>query len=203
MKPLEISLLVLAALPLCYRIWSGWRHGATTEFRYALTVLFAALVAARFWQPATELLTASLTFDPRALAALAFIALFLLAAGVAHLAMGAGAPAGKNAKMNPADQFLGLAGGAVSGVVLAGCVLWVGAIASPGAFAAVPQAQSLAELPRSLVIGAETVSGMAPESPGRTRYPEVTLVDVKVENPSTDLPEGSILVQRRGKIDWR
>jgi uncharacterized membrane protein required for colicin V production len=202
MKPLEISLLVLAALPLLYRAWSGWRNGATVEFRYTLAILFGTLVAVRYWQAATEALTASMTFDPRMLAAVAVIGLFLLAAGVATLAIGR-APADAKAQANPVDRFLGLAAGIVSGGLLAGCILWVGGVVSPGAYAAVPQAQSLAGFPRALVVEAETLSGMAPQSAGRTRYPEVALVDVKVENPSIDVPEGAIVVQRRGKIDWR
>lgn len=198
----EISLLVLAAIALISRARSGWRHGATVEFRYALTFLFATLVAARFWEPAAKTLTSAVTFDPRFVAVIAFLALFAVSAVVAGVVVRTGAKAYQSVKANVPDQVLGLVAGVFSGALIASCIIWGAQVAWPGSFDTIPAARSLAGLPQKLVTSVENLSGMAANSAGRTRYPKVTMVDVQVAGPTEGLPEGAILMQRRGKIDW-
>jgi uncharacterized membrane protein required for colicin V production len=199
----EISLLVLAALPIFYRAWSGWRYGASVELRYLLTFFFAVLVATRYWQPVTETLTGAVTFEPRLIALVAFLALFAAGAAVAGFAVDLRSKFYQSVKANYVDNVLGLAAGLCSGVLLSACILWVSTIVMPGKFESVPHVKSLCGLPGTVVGAIETGVGVAPDSAGRTRYPVVTMVDVKVEDSSVDVPEGSVLMRKRGKIDWK
>jgi hypothetical protein len=109
----------------------------------------------------------------------------------------------KSVKANYVDSVLGLFGGLFSGALLAACILWVAAIAMPGKFSTLPQVQSLIELPRGVIASLETAAGVAPGSTGRTKYPVVSMVDVQIEDASGTLAAGSVLMQRRGRIDWK
>ncbi|MGH8048087.1 MAG: CvpA family protein [Chthoniobacterales bacterium] len=199
----EISLLVIAALPILYRGWRGVTYGATIELRYTLTFFFAALVAARYWQPWAETLIGAVTFDPRIIATLAFLLLFGVGFLVAAFVVDFRAKSYKSVKANYVDNVLGLFAGLFSGALIAACILWVSTIAMPGKLDSKPELKAFCGFPGKILTAIETFVGVAPDSTGRTRYPEVTMVDVQVENPPADVPEGTILMQQRGKIEWK
>lgn len=196
-----LSLLVLAAVPILYRGWSGFRYGAAVEMRYLLTIFFAVLVAIRFWQVCTETLTGAITFDPRMIAVAAFVALFGLGAMVAGYVVDLRAKFYQSVKANYLNNGLGLVAGLLSGSLLAACILWVASVALPGQFDGRPELKPLIDFPRVAFQAIESGMGVAPDSAGRTKYPEVTLVDVPVEGGPA--PEGAVLMRRRGSIAWK
>lgn len=201
----DIFLLVVAAIPILYRGWTGWRCGASVELRHSLTFFFATLVAIRFWQPCTEKLTDAVNFDPRGIAIGAFVVLFTIGAVVAGAVFNLKAQAFQNVQRNYLDNLLGLAAGLFSGALLGACVLWLSTIAMPGKFDSVSCAQSFLGFPREIFQSIETAVGVAPRSAGRTQYPEATLVDVPADPGSTTVqaPDGSVLMRRRGQIAWK
>ncbi len=199
----EISILVVALLPLLYRGWNGWRYGATTEFRHLLVNFFALLVAIRYWQPVSETVSGGLTFDPRWVAVSSFILLYIAGAAIAGFAVKLKAQAYQSVKPDYSNKGLGLLAGVGSGLLLGAGVLWLAMVAQPGRFAAVAPAKFLSEQPRAIVRDIETQVGVAAESAGRTRYPLVTLVEMPAESAAGPAPEGAVLMQQRGRIGWQ
>jgi uncharacterized membrane protein required for colicin V production len=199
----EISLLAVVALLVIYRGWVGWRGGATAEVRILLVNLFGVLVAVRYWQPWSEKIGEAVTFDPRWVATGAFLALYLVGAAVAGFVVRIKAQAYQSVKADYLNQGLGLAAGVFSGLLLGACVAWITAIARPADADSMAAMGSLRAWPRALVQSFETAVGVAPGSPGRTRYPQVTLVEAPVE-PNADLAAGgAVLMRQKGQIDWR
>jgi len=197
-----ISLLVLAVVPLLYRGWSGFRYGASVEMRYLLTILFGVLVAVRFWQPLTEKLCGAITFAPRLVAVSAFLLLFGIGGMVAGYAVNVRAKFFQSVKANYLNSVLGLVAGLASGALLAASLNWIGNVALPGQFDARPDLKAFIDFPRTMVQSIETFMGVAPDSSGRTKYPQVTLADVEVQG-GKNVPEGAVLMQRRGVITWQ
>ncbi len=197
-----ISLLALAVVPLLYRAWSGFRYGASVELRYMLTIFFGVLVAVRFWQPVAETLCGAINFDPRLLTIGAFFVLFGLGAMVAGYAVNLRAQFFQSVKANYLNQFLGLAAGLASGGLLAASLLWVACVAIPSQFDSQPEVKKFIDLPRAVFQSVETFMGVGAESEGRTRYPQVSLVDAEVPG-GKNVPEGAVLMQRRGAITWQ
>jgi uncharacterized membrane protein required for colicin V production len=201
MEITEISLLVLAAVPILYRGWNGWRYGASAEMRYLLTIFFGMLVAIRFWQPCTEKLCDAITFDPRIIAITAFGVLFGIGGMVAGYAVNLRAKFFQSVKANYLNNLLGLFSGLLSGSLLAACILWVSSVALPGKFDSPPELQSFRGFPQAVFKSLETAMGVAPDSSGRTKYPVATIADVPVEGGNA--PEGAVLMHQRGSIAWK
>lgn len=196
------SLLVLAALPVLYRAWSGVRYGASVEMRYLLTIFFGVLVAIRFWQPLTETLCGAINFDPRLLAVGAFLVLFGLGAMVAGYAVNVRAKVFQSVKANYLNSVLGLVAGLASGALLGACLLWISVVVVPGQFDSQPRLKEFIDFPKTVFQSIETLMGVAPDSAGRTKYPQAGLVDVEVKD-GKDVPAGAILMQRRGAVTWK
>ncbi|MDD5199173.1 MAG: CvpA family protein [Terrimicrobiaceae bacterium] len=205
MNPSEISILLIAVLPILYRGWSGWQHGAAIETRHLLVNLFAILVAIRYWQPWTELISRGLTFDPRWIAAGSFVALYFVGAAVAGVVVKMKAPAYQSVKSDFPNHALGLATGAFTGALAGACVLWLATVAMPGKFDSFAPAQSFASLPRDVFQALETrVAGVEPGSAARTRYPQVTMKEAVVDPKAGDAtPDGVVLMQMRGQVTWQ
>jgi uncharacterized membrane protein required for colicin V production len=201
----DISLLVVAAILILYRAWTGWRYGASYEIRYLLMLTFGVLVAIRFWQPCTEKLVDAVNFDPRWITIGAFAVLFTVGAVVAGVIVNIKAQVFQSVQRNYLDNFLGLAAGLFSGALLGACVIWLSTIAVPGKFDSVSYAQSFLDFPREVFRAIETAVGVAPGSAGRTRYPEATIVEVPVDASDTNVvvPEGSVLMRQRGQVAWK
>jgi len=204
MSTSAISLLVIAALPVLYRAWIGWRHGASTEMRHLLVNLFGVLVAIRFWQPWTQTISGGLTFDPRWVALSAFVLLYALGSTVAGFAVRLKGQVYQSVKPDYVNRALGLLSGAFTGALLGACLLWLAMVAMPGKFDEVPQAMSLAAWPRDMVRGIETnLAGVAPDSAGRTKYPQVVIAEVPADGTAPAEPGGAVLMQQRGRITWQ
>jgi len=204
MSPSEISLLVVAALPVFYRAWIGWRHGASTEIRHLLVNFFGVLVAIRYWQPWTQTIAGGLTFDPRWVALSSFVLLYALGSAVAGFAVRLKSQVYQSVKPDYVNRGLGLLSGAFTGALLGACLLWLATVAMPGKFNAVPQAVSLAAWPRDIVRGIETgIAGVAPDSTGRTKYPQVTVAEVPVDGADASPAGGAVLMQQRGRVTWQ
>ncbi len=201
----DISLLAIAAIPILYRGWIGFRYGAACELRQTLTFIFGVLVAIRFWQPCAERLVDAMNFDPRWITIGAFVALFMIGAVVAGVIFNARAQVFQSVQRNYFDNILGLVCGLFSGALLGACLLWLATVAIPGKFDSMTYAQSFLGLPREMVRAIETAVEVAPDSPGRTHYPVVTMIDAPAEEDSSNAsaPEGSVLVRQRGQIAWK
>jgi uncharacterized membrane protein required for colicin V production len=193
----ETSFYVLAAIALLHRGWSGCCHGATVEVRYLLTILFAVLVAARYWQPLTEWLSASLTFDPRFIALGVFVVLLGIGGSIAGFVVKIRGEVYRSEQINYLDHALGLVAGLFSGALLAACLLWFSAVAHPVQGESSPLVNGFVDLPRNLVGCIETSVGVAPDSTARTRFPVVTMDEM----PAGD--EGSKPMQGRSRISWK
>ncbi len=201
----DISLLVVAAIPVLYRAWTGWRYGASTEIRYTLMLLFGVLIAMRLWKPCTEKLVDALNFDPRWITIGAFVILFAVGAVVAGFIMNVKARVFQSVQRNYLDNFLGVATGAFSGALLGACILWLATIGSPGKFDSASYAQTFLGFPRQVFQSIETLVGVAPDSAARTQFPVATMVDQPVAPGTSNVavPEGSMLVVRRGQVAWQ
>ncbi len=200
----DLALLALAAIPILYRGWLGCRYGASFEVRQLLMIFFGMLVAIRYWQPCTERLVDSLTFDPRWVAIGAFVVLFAVASVVAGVVVNAKAQIFQGVQRNYLDNLLGLVAGAFSGALLGACLIWLSTVAVPGKFQSMNYAQSFLRFPRDIVRAIETEVDMAPGSIARTRYPVATIIEVPVDpsDANVPVPEGSVLMRRRGQIVW-
>jgi uncharacterized membrane protein required for colicin V production len=204
MSTSEISLLVIAVLPVLYRAWIGWRHGASTEVRHLLVNLFGVLVAVRFWQPWTQTISTGLTFDPRWIALSSFVLLYALGSAVAGFTVRLKSEVYQSVKPDPVNRGLGLLFGGFTGALLGACLLWLAMIALPGKFDAVPLAGSLAGWPRAIVRSIETnIAGVAPDSTGRTKYPQVTVAEMPVDGSAATATGGAVLMQQRGRVTWQ
>lgn len=199
----EISLLVVVALLVLYRASMGWREGATREVRILLVNLFGVLVAVRYWQAWTERIGEAVTFDPRWVATGAFFALYAIGVVVAGFVVRVKAPSYQSVKADYLSQTLGLAAGIFSGLLLGACVAWITAVARPADPDSLAVMGTLRGLPKALVQNFETAVGVAPGSPGRTRYPQVTLAEVPADPNADTTTGGAVLMQLRGRIEWR
>lgn len=204
MKTGEIIILVIAALPLLYRAWKGWRFGAATEIHHLLVNFFGVLVAIRYWQPWSETVSGGLTFDPRWIALSSFVLLYGLGALVAGFVVKLGGQGYQSVKPDFANKGLGVLVGIGSGVILGISVLWLAQIAKPGSFETAPGVQTAVGVPRGVVQTIETVVGVAPDSSGRTRYPHVTIEEVPAgAADGATAPAGAVLMQQRGRVAWQ
>lgn len=203
MKPEEITIVAIAALPLLYRAWQGWRFGAATEVRHLLVNFFGVLVAIRYWQPWSETISGGLTFDPRWVALTSFVLLYGIGALVAGFVVNLKGEAYKSVKFDFANRGLGVLVGIGSGAILGVCVLWLAQLAKPGSLQDVAEVKTAVETPRDVVRSLETAVGMAADSTGRTRYPQVTLVEMPADGSAGPAPEGAVLMQQRGRLAWQ
>jgi uncharacterized membrane protein required for colicin V production len=198
----EISLLVVVVLLVFYRAWVGWRDGATREVRLLLVNLFGVLVAVRYWQAWTEAIGSGVKFDPRWVATGAFFTLYAIGVVVAGFVVRIKAPSYQSVKADHLNQTLGLAAGIFSGLLLGACVAWITAVARPTESDSLAALGSLRGLPRAIVQNLETAAGVAPGSPGRTHYPQVTLAEVPTDPKADTATGGAVLMQQRGSIEW-
>lgn len=203
MNPSDISLLVVAAIPILYRGWNGFRYGLSAEIRHLLTIFFAMLVAIRLWKPCAERLVDALNFDQRWVTIGAFVVLFTIAAVVASVIFKVNSRVFQSVQMNYLDKVLGLVGGLFSGALLGACILWLSTIAMPGKYDTVDYAKSLIDFPREVFQSIETLVGVAPDSAARIQYPVATMIEVPVVGNSADVPAGSMLMTQQGQIAWR
>jgi hypothetical protein len=197
-----ISLLAVVALLVLSRAWSGWRDGATKEVRFLLVNLFAVLVAVRYWEPWAEKIGSAVTFDPRWVALGAFLTLYVLGAVVAGFVVRFKAPSYQSVKADTLNQALGLAAGVFSGLLLGACVAWITAIARPADGDSLSAMSALRAMPRAIVQNVETAVGVAPGSPGRTKYPRPSLAEVPADSGADAAASGAVMMLQRGRIDW-
>jgi uncharacterized membrane protein required for colicin V production len=199
----DISLLVVAAIPILYRGWNGFRYGLSAEIRHLLTIFFAMLVAIRLWQPCAGKLVDALNFDQRWVTIGAFVVLFTIAAVVAGVIFKVNARIFQSVQMNYPDKVLGLAGGLFSGALLGACILWLSTIAMPGKYDSVDFAKSLIDFPRDVFQSIETVVGVAPDSAARIQFPVASMIEVPVTGNPADVPPGTMLMTQQGQIAWK
>jgi hypothetical protein len=110
----------------------------------------------------------------------------------------------QSVKPDYVNRGLGLLSGAFTGALLGACLLWLATIAMPGKFDTASQAVSLAAWPREIVRGIETnLAGVAPDSAGRTKYPQVAITEVPADGTAPSAPGGAVLMQQRGRITWQ
>lgn len=201
----DIFILVLAVAAISYRGWQGWCAGAATEIRHSLMLIFGMLLAIRYWQSVAESLTKAISFDPRWITIGTFILLFSIGAVFLGVLVGLKGQTFQSVERNYLDHVLGLAAGLFTGVLVGASIVWLSTIATPGRFGSEKLAQSFLGIPRDVFCAIETGVGVAPDSAGRTHYPEASLVEVPVDPSSVDVsvPEGSMLMQQRGQISWQ
>lgn len=201
MTAADISLIALALVPPIYRAWRGWREGAATEVRFTVVILFALLVAIRYWQPTAEALSAGLTFDPRLVALGAFGILFVVGALVSGYAVRLRATTYRSTEPDPVNRLLGLIAGFVSGGLVGAAFLWLATIAAPGKLDALPMARAISDAPRAVYQTIErSLAGVPAEGDARTRFPVVTVTHVATGEITAD---GGEVRKSRGAVAWQ
>jgi len=171
---LELALLMLALVPALLRGWLGWRLGATVEARWVLTILFAFLVAIRFWEGTTDILLKILVMEPRILAASIFLVLFIAAAAFGGLIFGLRAGVYQSVLPNYFDKVLGTLLGLFSGLMLGGGLLLLVGLAAPQTFDTTKLAARLDNIPQAVFQAVEkNVAGIPINGSSRTLFPRM------------------------------
>jgi uncharacterized membrane protein required for colicin V production len=203
MNTFVISTLVIAALPILIGMWRGWRHGATLELRYTLAISFGILVALRYWEPCTRMLSRAVNFDARWLAVGAAVVLFSLGFAVAGFVVRLKGDAFAEVESDPVNQVLGAVAGVFSGALLASGIIWISAVAMPGVLDSIEAARALEGFSQTLADRIESAVGMDTGSPARIHFPEVKLVQDPSESTSSASGSGVVIVHQVGQISWQ
>jgi uncharacterized membrane protein required for colicin V production len=203
MNTFVISTLLIAALPILVGMWRGWRQGATLELRYTLAISFGILVALRYWEPFTGILTRAMNFDARWLAVGAAVILFSLGFAVASFVVKIKEDAFPEAQSDPVNQVLGAVAGLFSGALLASGIIWVSAVAMPGALDSIEVAHALEGFSQTLADRIESAVGMDAASAARIHFPEVKLIQAPADSTSSAAGSGVVMVHQVGQINWR
>ncbi len=199
-----LALCAVTGLLMLYRGWNGWRCGATSEGRHFIVNLFAVLFAIRFWQPCAETVAGGLTFDPRWIATGTFVILYAAGGAIAGFVVNLKGQSYRSVQLDLVNNGLGVLAGLFSGALLGGCLFLLVSVGLPGEFDAPPPLKNFAAWPENFVRGLETnIAGIAPTSPARTQFPQVTLVEVPVDAKPGTVPDGAVLMQVRGKVTWQ
>lgn len=179
--PLEMILLLVALLPVIWRVWIGLRMGATVEFRYMIVCVFALLVSMRYWYLVTSALAEYFTADPQYLAAGVCVVLFLVSFLLASVVVNIKAQVFLSVRSNIPDTVLGGVAGLISGAAIACSILLTASVALPGKvenFATsnypVPADKYPALIFRTIE---QNVAHIAQESTGHTLLPVVKPVE--------------------------
>ncbi len=128
---MELSLVLVALVPIIVRAWIGWRRGASFEVRSLIVYLFATLAAVRFWYPASRALAGWVPLDPQFLAAVVFGILFLAAMIPAALAVNLRGPVIESVSANPVNTVCGALAGILSGSLISGALLAIAVLVLP------------------------------------------------------------------------
>ncbi len=204
------TILAIAAVagPAIYRVWMGWRDGATTEMRYLIVTVFAVLLALHFWEPATKFLVSNVSVDPRYLALVVFIGLIAVGSFGAGLAVRLKGYGFHQQRENRVDQVLGAVVGLASGALIGSTFLMVLVIALPVYFADPEKsdtAQRIGVWPMQFCRQVEALASVGPGSPDRTRFPAVKF-ELRDAGSGDDVPEaqaGERMMVKKPVIVWR
>lgn len=203
MNTFVISTLIIAALPILVGMWRGWRNGATVELRYTLAISFGILVALRYWEPCTGMLTRAMNFDARWLAVGAAVVLFSLGFAVAGYVVRIKADVFPEVQVDPVNQVLGAFAGLFSGALLASGIIWISAVAMPGTLDSIEVARAFEGFSQTLADRIEGAVGMDAASAARIHFPEVKLIQDPSEPTSSAAGGGVVIVRQVGQINWR
>ncbi|HEY8902139.1 MAG TPA: CvpA family protein [Chthoniobacterales bacterium] len=203
MNTFVTSTLIIAALPILIGMWRGWRHGATLELRYTLAISFGILLTLRYWEPLTGMLSQAMNFDARWLAVGAAVVLFSLGFALAGFVVRIKAEAFPEAQSDPVNQVLGAVSGLFSGALLASGIIWVSAVAMPGALDSIEIARAFEGFSQTLADRIESAVGMDATSAARIHFPEVKLVQAPADSASPAAGSGVVIVHQVGQISWR
>lgn len=175
---LEIIISLIAVVMLLAGAMLGWRSGGASVLRYAVVTLFATLVAMRYWHLAFAFILRPLpTIPPSYLAAAVFIALFVLAGGLAGAVVNLKVVGFQNVFTNIVDNIVGSILGVFIAILVSSVLLMASALVMAGLGQNYDTAKLLLRLdnwPMAIYKTVETkVVGVPSTSPSHTPMPSI------------------------------
>ena len=173
---LELIISLIALVALFSGTLLGWKNGGAAVLRYALVALFGVLVALRYWHLAFAFVTRFLPSMPQGyLAAGLFIALFVLAGGLAGAVVNLKVPGFQNVFNSVPENIIGAILGLFTATLVSGVLLIAASLIAPSLSQPYDAGKLLARIDRFPVVVFQTleekIAGIPDVSPAHTPLP--------------------------------